>query len=116
MDVSLVPYSRFPKGFDCEKGNIPEYDQLLNASKAAVLAVESVNGLKFKAESICKTLFSSGGGAVDYFYKQGVKYTLWNCAIQEGVGFWCLQIRLLLREEKPSKGCEHSGKHSHSDE
>lgn len=64
----------FAYGSDCDK-QIPEFDDLTNASNQAVAAVKTVDGKVFAAGQICNTIYQASGTSVDYMYSLGIKYS-----------------------------------------
>uniref|UniRef100_A0A8C0RRF8 Carboxypeptidase A4 n=1 Tax=Canis lupus familiaris TaxID=9615 RepID=A0A8C0RRF8_CANLF len=63
----------YPYGYKAEAA--PDQQELDQLAKAAVTALASLYGTKFKYGSIIKTIYQASGSTVDWTYSQGIKYS-----------------------------------------
>ncbi|XP_003803360.1 carboxypeptidase A1 [Otolemur garnettii] len=74
--ISIHSYSQlllYPYGYKTEPA--PDQAELDELSKAAVTALASLYGTKFKYGSIIKTIYQASGSTIDWTYSQGIKYS-----------------------------------------
>ncbi|XP_012329476.1 carboxypeptidase A1 [Aotus nancymaae] len=74
--ISIHSYSQlllYPYGYTTEPA--PDQDELDQLSEAAVTALASLYGTKFKYGSIIKAIYQASGSTVDWTYSQGIKYS-----------------------------------------
>ncbi|XP_067390969.1 carboxypeptidase A1-like [Emydura macquarii macquarii] len=74
--ISIHSYSQlllYPYGYTTARA--ADYQELDNIAKAAVTALASLNGTKYKYGSIITTIYQASGGTIDWTYNQGIKYS-----------------------------------------
>lgn len=65
----------FPNGFSC-KERIPDYDDLMEASRVAVTELKKMYGTSYRYGDICNTIYLASGGSTDHMYHAlGVKWS-----------------------------------------
>ncbi|XP_006887190.1 PREDICTED: carboxypeptidase A1 [Elephantulus edwardii] len=73
--VSIHSYSQlllYPFGYKTDPAR--DQSELHQLAKAAVTALSSLYGTKYKYGSIISTIYRASGGTIDWAYEQGIKY------------------------------------------
>ncbi|XP_038270959.1 carboxypeptidase A1-like [Dermochelys coriacea] len=74
--ISIHSYSQlllYPYGYT--RTRAADYQELDNIAKAAVTALSSLYGTKYRYGSIITTIYQASGGTIDWTYNQGIKYS-----------------------------------------
>ncbi|XP_030410286.1 carboxypeptidase A1-like [Gopherus evgoodei] len=74
--ISIHSYSQllmYPYGYT--RTQAADYQELDNIAKAAVAALSSLYGTRYRYGSIITTIYQASGGTIDWTYNQGIKYS-----------------------------------------
>ncbi|KAL2094043.1 hypothetical protein ACEWY4_011355 [Coilia grayii] len=74
--ISIHAYSQllmYPYGYTCNP--IPHQAELDAVGRAAVNALSSLYGTRYKVGSICKIIYPASGGSIDWSYNLGIKHS-----------------------------------------